>query len=109
VDTTDQTCAGKQAEKDRGKEKKFLRGAGLAPFAPMEFLSFLAPERERKPTLGGELRREEHRLSRTRVCLDRVETVDDLCEGVFRLPPPPAPARPESHRSRGQASPNRPT
>jgi hypothetical protein len=39
--------------------------------------------------LGGELRREERLLSRTRECVDRVGAYDDISEGVFRLPFPP--------------------
>jgi hypothetical protein len=40
--------------------------------------------------LGGELRREEKLLSRTRVCVDRIGALDDLSEGCFRLPFPPS-------------------
>jgi hypothetical protein len=39
--------------------------------------------------LGGELRREERILSRTRVCMDRVGAYDDLSDGVFAYLPPP--------------------
>jgi hypothetical protein len=43
--------------------------------------------------------------------MERVDwdgTVDDVCEGVFRMPPPPpTPARPESHMSKGQVGPSR--
>jgi hypothetical protein len=53
------------------------------------------------------VRREERLLSRTAICMDRVGIVDDLSEGVFRLPYPLAPAPPESHMSRGQAYPTR--
>jgi hypothetical protein len=33
---------------------------------------------------------------------DQDGTVDDLCDAIFRMPFPPAPARPESHMSRGE-------
>jgi hypothetical protein len=73
------------------------------------YLLFPAPEGGEKTRLGGELRREEQLISRTGMCTDRDGTVDDLSEGVFRLRSPPlVPARPESHRSRGQAGPTRP-
>jgi hypothetical protein len=39
--------------------------------------------------IGGELRREEWLLSRTRECVDRVGAYDDLSEGVSRLTSPP--------------------
>jgi hypothetical protein len=38
--------------------------------------------------IGGYLRWEEHRLSRTRVCVDREGDVDDLSEEFIRLIPP---------------------
>jgi hypothetical protein len=53
--------------------------------------------------LCGEHRREERLLSRTRVCVERVGALDDMGEGVFCLPFPQAPARPESHRNLGHA------
>jgi hypothetical protein len=58
--------------------------------------------------LGGELRREEQLISRTRVGVDRVGAFDDLSEGFFRMPFPLAPARAESHRSLGKADPTLP-
>jgi hypothetical protein len=50
-----------------------------------------------KPMLGGELRREDQRLSCTRVCVDRDGTVDDLIEGFIVCLSPLAPWRPEFH------------
>jgi hypothetical protein len=38
--------------------------------------------------LGGELRREERFLSRTRVCVDRLGAFDDMGKGVFTCLPP---------------------
>jgi hypothetical protein len=73
-------------------KREILRGgksANRTPYASIDSLSFLAPEGEGKPALGGELRREEHRLPRTRVSVDRVVTVDNRSEGFFRLPFPP--------------------
>jgi hypothetical protein len=46
-------------------------------------------------------------MSRTGESVDRDETVDDLCDGFFCPPFPPAPARPESHMSRGLVGPSR--
>jgi hypothetical protein len=61
---------------------------------------FPAPEGGRKTRLGGELRREEQRLSRTGVCVDREGTVDDVSDGGLSPPfPPPTPALQESHMS----------
>jgi hypothetical protein len=34
-----------------------------------------------------------------RVCVDKDADVDDLSEGIFRMPPPHAPARSELHMS----------
>jgi hypothetical protein len=44
----------------------------------------------RKFRLGGELCREEQRISRKGERADRDGTVDDMCEVVFRLPFPPS-------------------
>jgi hypothetical protein len=56
--------------------------------------------------LGGNLRREERVLYRTRVCVDQVGAYDDLSEGSFRMSSPlSAPVRPESHRNLGKACP----
>jgi hypothetical protein len=41
-----------------------------------------------KTTLGGELRREEQLTSGTGMCKNRAGTVDDMSEGVFRMPSP---------------------
>jgi hypothetical protein len=71
---------------------------------PSYFL-FLAPEGGGKTRLGGELRREEQLLPRAGMCMDRVGTDDDQSEGgFFACLSPLAPARPESHMSRGRAS-----
>jgi hypothetical protein len=56
---------------------------------PNYFL-LLALEGGEKTKLRGELRRGEQVTSRTGMCMDRVETVDDLSEGVFRMPFPPS-------------------
>jgi hypothetical protein len=40
-------------------------------------------------------------ISQTGERADRDGAVDDLCEGVFACPFPPAPARPLLHMSRG--------
>jgi hypothetical protein len=71
----------------------------------MNFLSSPVPGGEGEPRLGGKLRREEYRLSRTGVRVDRDGAVDVICEGAFRLPPPFAPARPEWHMSIGKVAP----
>jgi hypothetical protein len=42
-----------------------------------------SPEVRGKLMLGGGLLREERLLSRTRLCVDRVEAFDDLSERVF--------------------------
>jgi hypothetical protein len=52
-------------------------------------LIFPAPEGGGKPKLGGELRREEQRLSRTMVYVDLDGAVDDMSEGFFSLVFPP--------------------
>jgi hypothetical protein len=61
-----------------------------------------------KTRLGGEVRREEHLLPRAGMSTDRDGTDDDLSEGDFTCLSPIAPARPESHGTRGQASSPRP-
>jgi hypothetical protein len=73
--------------------------AGHRP-QPSSFL-FSAPGGGEKTRLGGELRREEQLLPRVGMSTDQDGTDDDLSEGVFHLPFPLAPARPESQRSRG--------
>jgi hypothetical protein len=55
---------------------------------PSYFL-FPAPADGEKAKLGGESRREDRLISRTGMCKDRVETVDDMSEGVFYLAFPP--------------------
>jgi hypothetical protein len=53
------------------------------------FFFFPAPEGGGRTRLGGELRREEERLSRTGMCVDREETVDDPSDGLFVCFTPP--------------------
>jgi hypothetical protein len=65
------------------------------------YFPFPSPEGGEKTRLGGKLRREEQLISRTGTCMDRVGTVDDMSEGVLRMPFPLAPARPETQRRRG--------
>jgi hypothetical protein len=52
--------------------------------------SLSRPEGRGEPMLGGELRREERLLSRTRVCVDQIGAFDDMSEGFFRMPFPPS-------------------
>jgi hypothetical protein len=54
---------------------------------PSYFL-FPSPEGGEKTRLGGELQREKQLTHRTGMCMDRVGTVDDMSEGVFRIPFP---------------------
>jgi hypothetical protein len=66
-----------------------------------------APEGGAKTRLGGEPRRDEQVLSRTGMCMDPVETVDDLSEENFRMPFPPSSGTTEvakHHRSGRSAS-----
>jgi hypothetical protein len=67
------------------------------------FLLPLAPEGGGKTRLGDEMRREEQLLPRAGKSTDRDGTDEDLSEGVFHMHFPLAPARPESHGTRGQA------
>jgi hypothetical protein len=69
----------------------------------LSYSLFLAPEGGGKTRLGGEVRREEHLLPRAGMSTDRDGTDEDLSEGVFHMPFPLVPARPESHGTRGQA------
>jgi hypothetical protein len=69
----------------------------------LSYFLFPAPERGGKTRLGGEVRREEHLLPRAGMSTDRDGTDEDMSEGVFHMPFPLAPARPESHGTRGQA------
>jgi hypothetical protein len=93
---------------DRKKSGSGAREPAGHRLRPCYFL-FPGPAGGEKTKLGGELLREEQLISRTGRCKDRVGTFDDLSEGVFRMSsPPPAPARPESHMSRGHAGPTRP-
>jgi hypothetical protein len=74
----------------------------------LSYFLFTSPEGGGKTRLGGELRREEQLLPQAGMSTDRDGTIDGLSEGVFTCLSPLAPARPESHRSRGQAGPPRP-
>jgi hypothetical protein len=69
----------------------------------LSYLLFPTPEGGGKTRLGGEVRREEQLLPRVGKSADRDGTDEDLSEGFFHMPFPLAPARPESHRTRGQA------
>jgi hypothetical protein len=51
--------------------------------------------------LGGEVRREEQLPTRAGISTDRDGTDEELSEGFFHMPFPLAPARPESHGTRG--------
>jgi hypothetical protein len=70
----------------------------------MELSYFLFPT----PEGGGEVRREEHLLPLAGTSTDREWTDEDLSEGVFCMPFSLAPARPESHGSRGHGRSPRP-
>ena len=74
----------------------------------LSYLLFSSPEGGGKTRLGGEVRREEQLLPRAGKSTDRDGTDEDLSEGVFHMPFPLAPARPESHGTRGQARSPRP-
>jgi hypothetical protein len=75
-------------------------GAGVPAGHRMQLNYFLfpAPEGGGKTRLGGEVRREEQLLSRAGMSTDRGGTDEDLSEGVFHMPFPLAPARPEVAR-----------
>jgi hypothetical protein len=75
----------------------------------LSYFYFQAPEGGGKTRLGGEVRREEQLLPPAGMSTDRDGTDEDLSEGVFHMPFPLAPARPESHDTRGQARSPRPT
>jgi hypothetical protein len=74
----------------------------------LSYFLFPAPEGGGNTRLGGEVRQEEQLLSRAGMSTDRDGTDEDLSEGGFHLPFPLAPARPESHGTRGEASSPRP-
>jgi hypothetical protein len=74
----------------------------------LSYFLFPAPEGGGKTRLGGEVRREEQLLPRTGTSTDRDGTDEDMSEGVFHMPFSLAPARPESHSTRGQARSPRP-
>jgi hypothetical protein len=74
----------------------------------LSYLLFTAPEGGGKTRLGGEVRREEQLLPRAGKSTDRDGTDEELSEEVFHMPFPLAPARPESHGTRGPARSPRP-
>jgi hypothetical protein len=74
----------------------------------LSYSHFPAPEGGGETRLGGEVRREEHLLPRAGMSTDRDGTDEDVSEGVFHIPFPLAPARPESHGTRGHACSPRP-
>jgi hypothetical protein len=74
----------------------------------LSYFLFPAPEGGGKTRLGGEVRREEHLLHRAGMSTDRDGTDEDLSDGGFHMPFPRAPARPESHGTRGEARSPRP-
>jgi hypothetical protein len=67
----------------------------------LSYYLFPAPEGGGKTRLGGEVRREEQLLPRVGKSTDRDGTDEDLSEDFFHMPFPLAPARPESHGTRG--------
>jgi hypothetical protein len=74
----------------------------------LSYFLFPAPEGGGKTRLGGEVRREEQLLPQAGMSTDRDGTDEDMSEGFFHMPSPLAPARPESHGTRGKASSRRP-
>ena len=90
--------------------RKSGTGAGEPAGHRLQFsyLLFPSPEGGGKTRLGGEVRREEQLLTRTGKSTDRDGTDEDLSELDFLMPFPLAPARPESHGTRGQARSPRP-
>jgi hypothetical protein len=74
----------------------------------LSYFLFPAPEGGGKTRLDGEVRREEQLLPRAGKSKDRDGADEDLSEGVFHMPFPLAPARPESHGTRSQARSPRP-
>jgi hypothetical protein len=67
----------------------------------LSYFLFPAPAGGGNTRLGGEVRREEQLLPRVGKSTDRDGTDEDL--GFFHMPFPLAPARPESHCTRGHA------
>jgi hypothetical protein len=74
----------------------------------LSYLLFPAHEGGGKTRLGGDVRREEQLIPRAGKSKDRDGTDEDLSVGGFHMPSPLAPARPESHGTRGQACSPRP-
>jgi hypothetical protein len=92
-----------------GHEKSWRggRSANQTPFAAMDLLSPHSPTPgvEGKSRLGGELRREKQRcLGRGSARIGTGQSTT-CARGFFACFFPLAPARPESHRSIGQAGP----
>jgi hypothetical protein len=77
-----------------GERTMDMRKSGMEAREPaghrmrLRYFLFPSPEGGEKNRLGRKLRREEQRISRTGMCMDRVGTVDDMSEGAFRLPFP---------------------
>jgi hypothetical protein len=84
-----------------------MRTSGMGAGEPaghrlqLSYILFPAPEGGGKTRLGGEVRREEQLLPREGMSTDRDGTDEDLSEGVFHMHFALAPARPESHGTRG--------
>jgi hypothetical protein len=74
----------------------------------LSYFLFPAPEGGGKTRPNGEVRREEQLLPRAGKSTDRDRTDEDVSDGVFHMPFPLAPARPESHGTRGHARSPRP-
>ena len=74
----------------------------------LSYFLFPAPEGGGKTRLGGEVRREEQLLPRAGKSKDRDGTDEEPSEGVFHMLFPLAPARPESHGTRGHGRSPRP-
>jgi hypothetical protein len=89
-----------------GMDRRDGRRDKRQPIVAMVF--FPLSEGREKYMPCGDLRGEERLSSRTRVWVDRVRVFDNMMsEGLFRLPFPLAPARPESHMSLGLGGPTR--
>jgi hypothetical protein len=76
-----------------GHEKSYVTEAGepAGHCMRLRYIFFPTPEGGGKTWLGGELGRDEQRLSRTGVCVDLEGSVVDQSEGVFACLSPPSP------------------